>query len=61
MMDQLLHHCLLKAMKTSLKKQELPILTSNLYARHIIPACPDNKSLDVKKSSFKKLSKVIKM
>nr|XP_045587140.1 eukaryotic translation initiation factor 2D-like isoform X1 [Procambarus clarkii]XP_045587141.1 eukaryotic translation initiation factor 2D-like isoform X1 [Procambarus clarkii] len=58
-MDKLLLHCFLKAWKTSGKKVALPILTSNFYRLHMIPACPDGASLDIKKSSYKKLSKFL--
>ncbi|KAK8750423.1 hypothetical protein OTU49_014820 [Cherax quadricarinatus] len=58
-MDKLLLHCFLKAWKTSGKKVALPILTSNFYRLHMIPACPDGTSLDIKKSSYKKLSKFL--
>lgn len=57
-MDNLLLHCFLKTWKTSAKKIDLPILTSNFYRLHMIPACPDGVTLDIKKSSYKKLSKV---
>ncbi|KAK7068948.1 Eukaryotic translation initiation factor 2D [Halocaridina rubra] len=59
LMDKLLLHCFLKSWKTSAKKVELPILTSNFYRLHMIPACPDGQSLDIKKSSYKKLSKFL--
>lgn len=58
-MDNLLLHCFLKAWKTSAKKIDLPILTSNFYRLHMIPGCPDGVSLDIKKSSYKKLSKFL--
>lgn len=59
-MDELLDYCFLKALKTSAKKIELPVLTSNFYRLHIVPACPPNRGpLDVKKSSYKKLSKFL--
>ncbi|XP_068216132.1 eukaryotic translation initiation factor 2D-like isoform X2 [Palaemon carinicauda] len=58
-MDKLLLHCFLKAWKTSAKKVEIPILTSNFYRLHMVPACPDGTSLDIKKSSYKKLSKFL--
>jgi translation initiation factor 2D len=58
-MDELLDYCFLKALKTSAKKIELPVLTSNFYRLHIVPACPSDKTLDVKKTSFKKLSKFL--
>ncbi|KAK8399414.1 hypothetical protein O3P69_003484 [Scylla paramamosain] len=58
-MDNLLLHCFLKAWKTSAKKIEIPILTSNFYRLHMVPACPDGATLDIKKSSYKKLSKFL--
>jgi translation initiation factor 2D len=58
-MDELLNYCFFKALKTSAKKIELPVLTSNFYRLHIVPACPSEKILDVKKSSYKKLSKFL--
>ncbi len=58
-MDGLLNYCFFKALKTSAKKIELPVLTSNFYRLHIVPACPSDKTLDVKKSSYKKLSKFL--
>ena len=58
-MDELLNYCFFKALKTSAKKIELPVLTSNFYRLHIVPACPSSKAIDVKKSSYKKLSKFL--
>lgn len=58
-MDALLLHCFLKAWKTSAKAIEIPILTSNFYRLHVVPGCPDGRTLDVKKSSYKKLSKFL--
>lgn len=58
-MDDLLGYCFLKAMKTTAKKLELPALTSNFFRLHMVPACPAGKSLDVKRSSYKKLSKFL--
>ncbi|CAG0917312.1 unnamed protein product [Notodromas monacha] len=54
--EQLLIYCLFKSLKTSAKKLELPCLTSNFYRLHVLPACPDALSVDVKKSKFKKVS-----
>ncbi|XP_071453389.1 eukaryotic translation initiation factor 2D [Hetaerina americana] len=59
-MDRLLEYCLLKALKTSAKKLSLPLLTSNFFKLHMITACPKGESLDVKKSSYKKVSKFLK-
>lgn len=56
LMDDLLKYCFLKSLRTTMKKVDLPLLTSNFYKVHMIPACPEGKTLDVKKSSYKKLS-----
>jgi translation initiation factor 2D len=58
-MDKLLEHCFLKAWKTTAKKVEFPLLTSNFYKLHMLPACPSGKQLDLKRSSYKKLSKFL--
>lgn len=58
-MDKLLEYCFLKAWKTTAKKVEFPLLTSNFYKLHMIPACPSGKQLDLKRSSYKKLSKFL--
>ncbi|XP_066588634.1 eukaryotic translation initiation factor 2D isoform X2 [Prorops nasuta] len=54
-MDELLEYCFLKACK-SMKTTNLPILSSNFYKNHLIAACPPNKTIDIKKSKYKKLS-----
>jgi translation initiation factor 2D len=58
-MDRLLEYCFLKAWKTTAKKVEFPLLTSNFYKLHMIVACPSGKQLDLKRSSYKKLSKFL--
>ncbi|XP_021927222.1 eukaryotic translation initiation factor 2D isoform X2 [Zootermopsis nevadensis] len=58
-MDKLLEYCFLKAWKTSAKKIGFPLLTSNFYKLHMLPACPSGKQLDLKRSSHKKLSKFL--
>jgi len=60
-MDDLLNSSLLQCLKTSFsaKKSEFPILTSNFYRLHVVPSCPPDHQLDIKKSSFKKLSKFL--
>lgn len=60
MMDELFIICFKCALKKSLKNTDLPIITSTFYKTHMTPFCPENKSLDVKKSSYKKLSKFLK-
>ncbi|KAH0541167.1 eukaryotic translation initiation factor 2D [Cotesia glomerata] len=54
-MDQLLEYCFLKACKR-FKKTELPILSSSFFKNHLIAACPPDQVVDIKKSSYKKLS-----
>ena len=56
-MDEMLLHAFLQAWKTSAKKAELPMLTSNFFRVHMVPQ--SEKPLDVKKSSHKKLSKFL--
>ncbi|PSN35430.1 Eukaryotic translation initiation factor 2D [Blattella germanica] len=58
-MNELLEFCLIKACKTTAKKADLPLLTSNFYKVHMIPACPPGATLDIKKSSYKKLSRFL--
>lgn len=58
-MDKLLEYCFLVALKYS-KSLEIPILTSTFYKLHMLAACPSGKSLDIKKSSYKKLTKFLK-
>ena len=57
-MDALLTEAFLTSWKTSAKKIPLPILTSNFFRLHMVPAVKP-EHLDVKKSSFKKLSKFL--
>lgn len=52
-MDELLIYCFLGAVKYS--KVTLPVLTSNFFKLHMLPLCPENQTLDIKKTSFKKL------
>lgn len=37
----------------------MPILASSFFKVHMLPACPQGKSVDVKKSTYKKLSKFL--
>ncbi|KAK7862350.1 hypothetical protein R5R35_006923 [Gryllus longicercus] len=55
-MDELIKYCFLKALNTTAKKADYPILSSKFYKLHMLPACPSGKTIDVKKSSHKKLS-----
>lgn len=53
-MDELLMFCFLGAIKYS-KSLALPALISNFFKLHMLPICPSHKTLDIKKTSFKKL------
>uniref|UniRef100_A0A8C2IBL6 Eukaryotic translation initiation factor 2D n=1 Tax=Cyprinus carpio TaxID=7962 RepID=A0A8C2IBL6_CYPCA len=58
-MDELLLQCFLHALKTKVKKSELPLLTSTFQRNHMVSCCPKGKYLDIKKSSYKNLSKFL--
>ncbi|CAC5398901.1 EIF2D [Mytilus coruscus] len=58
-MDELLDVCFKCAIKSSVKKSDLPLLTSAFFKNHMVKFCPPGKLLDVKKSSYKKLSKFL--
>merc|ERR1719481_691328 len=58
-MDSLLEAAFFQSLRTtaSAKKAELPMLSSNFYRLHMVPC--SHQPLDVKKSSHKKLSKLL--
>lgn len=58
-MDGLLKYSLLSFIKLEGKKVELPLKTNLLYRNHLVALCPVATGLDVKKSSYKKLSKFL--
>uniref|UniRef100_A0AAX7VB38 Eukaryotic translation initiation factor 2D n=1 Tax=Astatotilapia calliptera TaxID=8154 RepID=A0AAX7VB38_ASTCA len=58
-MDAMLLQCFLHALKSKVKKSELPLLTSTFLRNHMFSCCPSGKQLDIKKSSYKKLSKFL--
>ncbi|CAH1114110.1 unnamed protein product [Psylliodes chrysocephalus] len=58
-MDELVLFCFLGAIKYS-KSLSLPILTSNFFKLNMLPVCPENKTLDIKKTSYKKLKPFLK-
>ncbi|XP_077401107.1 eukaryotic translation initiation factor 2D isoform X2 [Vanacampus margaritifer] len=60
-MDALLWQCFLLALKSKVKKSELPLLTSTFLRNHMVSCCPSGKQLDIKKSSYKKLSKFLQV
>jgi len=59
-MDRLLYSCFMTALKTKLKDKDLPVLASTFYRTHVLPCCPPDETLEIKKTSFKKLSKYLK-
>ncbi|XP_066559383.1 eukaryotic translation initiation factor 2D isoform X2 [Amia ocellicauda] len=58
-MDALLLRCFLHALKSTVRKSELPLLTSSFLRNHMFPCCPSGKQIDIKKSSYKKLSRFL--
>ncbi|CAE1304714.1 EIF2D [Acanthosepion pharaonis] len=58
-MDELLLHCFLCALKSRLKDKDLPIPTVNFYRNHMKAFCSPGKTLEIKKSSYKKFSKFL--
>ncbi|KAL1775408.1 eukaryotic translation initiation factor 2D isoform X1 [Sigmodon hispidus] len=58
-MDELVLQCFLHALKSRVKKADLPLLTSTLLGSHMFSCCPEGQQLDIKKSSYKKLSKFL--
>ncbi|XP_031397752.1 eukaryotic translation initiation factor 2D isoform X2 [Punica granatum] len=55
--DTLLDKCLLQALHTTVKDKDLPMPGSTLWSSHVLPCRPSGVTLDIKKSSYKKLSK----
>ncbi|XP_059631037.1 uncharacterized protein LOC132273942 [Cornus florida] len=55
--DALLDKCLLQALHTTIKDKDLPMPGSTLWSSHVLPCRPSGITIDIKKSSFKKLSK----
>ncbi|RVE70725.1 hypothetical protein OJAV_G00067130 [Oryzias javanicus] len=60
-MDALLLQCFFHALKSKVKKSEIPLLTSTFLRNHMFSCCPSGKQLDIKKSSYKKLSKFLQV
>lgn len=57
--DKILKDAFLTALKLDGKKLVLPLLTSNFYRLHVLPAT-NEENFDLKSTSFKKLSKFLK-
>lgn len=60
-MDELLMLCSLKALKHSITKEMLPVLASTFYKKYVMSFCPEGTELDIKKTSFKKLSTFLQL
>uniref|UniRef100_A0A8C5MTM6 Eukaryotic translation initiation factor 2D n=1 Tax=Leptobrachium leishanense TaxID=445787 RepID=A0A8C5MTM6_9ANUR len=58
-MDSLLHQCFFNALKYKVKKADLPLLTSTFLRNYLYLCCPEGQQVDIKKSSYKKLSKFL--
>ncbi|XP_026930720.2 eukaryotic translation initiation factor 2D isoform X5 [Acinonyx jubatus] len=58
-MDELVQQCFLHALKCQVRKADLPLLTSTFLGSHMLSCCPEGRQLDIKKSSYKKLSKFL--
>ncbi|CAH2220950.1 eukaryotic translation initiation factor 2D [Pelobates cultripes] len=58
-MDSLLNQCFFHALKYKMKKPDLPLLTSTFLRNYLYPCCPEGQQVDIKKSSYKKLSKFL--
>lgn len=56
-MDDVLKNAFLKALKVDGKNLNLPLLTSNFYRLHVIPAA--TKQIDLKQTTYKKISKFL--
>ncbi|KGN63082.1 eukaryotic translation initiation factor 2D [Cucumis sativus] len=55
--DKLLDKCLLQALHITVKDKDFPLPGSTLWSNHVLPCRPPGMMLDIKKSSYKKLSK----
>ncbi|KAM4795208.1 eukaryotic translation initiation factor 2D [Rhinophrynus dorsalis] len=58
-MDSLLNECFFHALKYKVKKSDLPLLTSAFLRNYLFSCCPEGQQVDIKKSSYKKLSKFL--
>lgn len=59
--DSLLDKCLLQALHVTVEDNDLPMPGSTLWSNHVLPCRPPGITLDIKKSSHKKLSKWLQL
>uniref|UniRef100_UPI00358E780E eukaryotic translation initiation factor 2D n=1 Tax=Myxine glutinosa TaxID=7769 RepID=UPI00358E780E len=55
--DWLLLQCCLHTLKSRIGPEDLPLTVATFYGSYILPSCPKDTKVDIKKSSFKKLSR----
>jgi translation initiation factor 2D len=60
-MDDLLLTCLLQALHTRVSDKDLPMTGTALWASAMLPCRPAGQHLDVKASTYKKLSKFLQV
>lgn len=60
-MDKLLNQCFFHALRYKMKKSDLPLLTSTFLRNYLFSCCPEGQQVDIKKSSYKKLSKFLQV
>jgi len=59
-MDDLLRMSFMQALRVSVDPEELPMPASSFYSMHVLPSRPRDTILDIKKTSWKKLTKFLK-
>jgi len=57
--DELLEFSFMMAIKKSVKDSKLPMLVSEFFAQHMLLCRPVGSTLDIKKSSYKKIGKFL--
>lgn len=58
-MDALLDSCLFQALRTRIKDRDLPLPCGSLLPAHLLPCRPAGSHVDVKRSSYKKLTRFL--
>lgn len=60
-MDMLLEVALLQSLHKSIRDEDLPVNPAVLWSKHMVPNRPPGSSLDIKRSSHKKMSKFLQV
>ncbi|XP_049623417.1 eukaryotic translation initiation factor 2D-like [Suncus etruscus] len=58
-MDKLLEQCFILALIYTVKEIDLPLLPTTLFNRHMLPCCPERYHLDIRKTSYRNMSKFL--